>query len=96
MAASTNIQWLDKQARQFDEARFGAMTIMLTAQSCVGSIAAAMSLELKYMIPLGFCAAVTMGSNAVFIAQSPARWCLISFYLSLVVNAIIILTMLII
>jgi hypothetical protein len=67
------------------------MTVFLTAQSCWGSIAAMLSLQVNNYVALGICAAVTMASNAAFISQSPAKWCLSLLYLSGIANLLIIL-----
>ena len=64
-----------KQLTYYEANRYGAMTLMMTAQSCLGSIAAMFALKLELTIPLVICAIVTMASNATFIAQSPAKWC---------------------
>lgn len=85
------ISWFDKQADKFEESRFAAMTIMLTAQSCWGSIAALYSIKNDSLILLGLGAMLTMASNAAFIAQGPAKWCLGIFYASVVTNLIILL-----
>ncbi len=82
-----------EQVRGFEQARFGWMAIMLTLQSCVGAIACMMiQLNGGSVIALSVCAAVTMGSNAMFIALASGRVCLIAFYLSLAVNTAFILT----
>ena len=88
----TNVKertWFDRQADQFETYRFGAMAMMMIFQSCFGSIAAMMVLDLENVVPLAFTVMFTMGANAVCIAQSPAKWCLGSFYASLTVNLII-------
>lgn len=90
----TATNWFYKQAQQFESSRFAAMTFFITMQSCVGSIAAAMSLEKDMVVPLGLCAALTMGANAVCIAQGPAKLCVGSLYLSVGVNVLIIIAML--
>lgn len=92
----TATNWLDKQAQQFESSRFAAMTFFITLQSCVGSIAASMSLDKDQIIPLMICAVLTMGANAVCIAQGPAKWCVASLYISVAVNILIIVAMLII
>lgn len=86
----TNI-WFDKQAQSFEVTRFGAMALMMTAHSCWGSIAAMYALQADNIALLAICAAVTMASNSAFIAQSPAKWCLVIFYTSVVANLIILL-----
>lgn len=86
---------LEKQLAYFEENRFGAMTFMMTFQSCFGSIAAMFAIRMDSTIALAITAMVTMASNAMFIAQSPAKWCVGTFYLSIVVNAIVLLTALI-
>ena len=83
--------WFDKQAQSFEVNRFGAMALMMTAQSCWGSIAAMYALQADNIALLAICAAVTMAANAAFIAQSPAKWCLVIFYTSVVANLIILL-----
>ncbi len=90
MKKESEKSWFEKQANQFDNARFGLMTVFLTAQSCWGSIAAMLSLQDDNFISLGICAVLTMASNAAFIAQGPAKWCLGLLYLSGITNLIII------
>jgi len=84
------LNWFDRQALQFEESRFAAMTILLTLQSCIGSIAVMFALQHDAVVQLCLSAAVTMGANSLFIAQGPAKWCLGSFYISIIVNLIII------
>jgi hypothetical protein len=80
--------WFNKQAKKFEESRFGWMTAYMTIQSCVGSIAAAYLLQNHASdIMLAICAVLTMAANAVFIAQGPAKWCLSIFYMSVVINS---------
>lgn len=88
---TVNEKLFEKQARQFEESRFGAMALMMTAQSCWGSIAAMYALQADNILLLAICAAVTMASNSAFIAQSPAKWCLGIFYTSIITNLIILL-----
>ena len=83
--------WFDKQAQSFEVNRFGAMALMMTAQSCWGSIAAMYALQADNIALLAICAAVTMASNSAFIAQSPAKWCLGIFYTSVIANLVILL-----
>lgn len=83
--------WFDKQAQSFEVNRFGAMTLMMTAQSCWGSVAAMYALKADNIVLLAVCAAVTMASNSAFIAQSPAKWCLGIFYTSVIANLVILL-----
>jgi hypothetical protein len=83
--------WFDKQAQSFEVNRFGAMALMMTAQSCWGSVAAMYALKADNIVLLVVCAAVTMASNSAFIAQSPAKWCLGIFYTSVVANLVILL-----
>lgn len=86
----TSANWFQRQAANFEKSRFGAMTAMLTAQSCLGSVAAMYSLKTGSYVLLAICANVTMGSNGAFIAQVSAKWCLGMFYLSVVANLVII------
>ena len=79
----------------FKENRFGAMTLMLTFQSALGSIAAMYAITVDSLVGLAISAIVTMFSNAAFIAQAPAKWCVVAFNISVIVNAILILAFLI-
>lgn len=85
-------RWFHNQEIVFEESRFGRMVIFLTAQSCLGSIAAMLALQNHAGDwALITAAAVTMWSNSMFIAQASAKWCLLIFYLSLIVNTTLIL-----
>lgn len=86
---------LKAQERAFEKARFGWMAILLTIQSCLGAIACMfVSLDGSSITLLAIGAAVTMGSNALFIALASPRLCLFGFYLSIILNtALIIVTM---
>ena len=89
----TSTHWFNKQATLFDTYRFGAMSMMMIFQSCLGSIAAMLVVDLINVIPLVITAMITMASNAICIAQGPAKWCLSIFYASVVINlSIIIIT----
>ncbi len=84
--------WFNEQAIKFEKARFFWMALYITAQSCLGSVACGFILQNnanEFM--LGICAAVTMGSNAVFIALGPPKLCLTVVYLSFIINTIFIL-----
>ncbi len=67
------IHFIDRQAANFEENRFGAMALMITFQSCYGSIAAMYALKQDSIAILFICACVTMASNATFISQSPGK-----------------------
>lgn len=85
------ITWLEKQELNFEEARFFWMAVIITAQSCLGSVACMFILKNHASdFVLAGCAAITMGCNAIFIAQAPARWCLGAFYLSVILNTVFI------
>nr|WP_294859631.1 hypothetical protein [uncultured Fluviicola sp.] len=84
--SKTNLNWFQKQVASFERSRFGAMAALLTAQSCFGSVAAMYSLKTQSYVLLAICANITMASNGAFIAQSPAKWCLILFYVSIITN----------
>ncbi|CAG5080482.1 hypothetical protein CRYO30217_01335 [Parvicella tangerina] len=75
----------------FERNRFGAMTLMMTFQSCLGSIAAMYTFMTNNMVQLAIIATITMASNAAFIAQAPAKWCLYTFLLSVLTNFLLIL-----
>jgi hypothetical protein len=87
--------WYDKQVIDFEANRYGAMTLMMTLQSCWGSVAAMFGLMNGSYVVLGIAAVITLASNAVFIAQMPAKWCLNTFYLSVAVNSLLLVTSLI-
>lgn len=84
-----NNSWFTRLAVRFESARFAAMTFLMTLQSCVGSIAAMFVLKNNDYFSLSLIASVTMASNAVFIAQSPARWCIGTFLTSIIVNTLL-------
>ncbi|TSJ41932.1 hypothetical protein [Fluviicola chungangensis] len=84
--SKTNLNWFQKQIASFERSRFGAMAALLTAQSCFGSVAAMYSLKTQSYVLLAICANITMASNGAFIAQVSAKWCLILFYLSVILN----------
>jgi len=86
-----NTTWFDKQAMKFEETRFAGMAILITAQSCWGSVATMFALKAENVVLLAICAAITMASNAAFIAQANAKWCLRIFYASIVTNLVILL-----
>lgn len=84
--------WFNRQVQKFENARFGWMTIYITMQSCLGSIACMYILQNKASdVMLASCAAITMACNAIFIAQGPGKWCLLSFYTSIIINSFFIL-----
>lgn len=85
------ISWFDRQAINYERSRFGAMSAMLTIQSCLGSVAALYILKVGQPIMLAICIALTMGSNAAFISQLPAKWCVGMFLASVSINSLFIL-----
>lgn len=85
------MEWLVKQESNFEKNRFGAMTIMITFQSCLGSVAAMLAIQDANWFLVGVVAVLTMSSNSMFIAQADAKPCILTFYVSIIVNALIIL-----
>ena len=85
------MNWIAKQEEAFDKYRFGAMTLMITIQSCVGGIAAYLCIIQDLWSLVGIAAFLAMGSNALFIAQAKAKLCLIGFYISMVFHTIFII-----
>lgn len=84
--------WFRNQVAKFEQARFGWMTALLTIQSCLAAVACMYILQNNASdIQLASCAALAMGCNAVLIAQGPGKWCLLSFYLSMILNTIFII-----
>lgn len=83
--------WLTRQAEVYDRYRFGLLPILITLQSCVGSFACMYILKNDMGdVMLTLCAAITMGCNALFIAQAGAKLCLTGLYISLLINALLI------
>lgn len=78
--------WLDRQVKAFEFNRFALMAILITLQSCIGSLTAMLSLQHDNYVTLAIVAALTMGANSVFIAQAPAKTCLGFFYAGLLIN----------
>lgn len=91
----TSRTWLDKQAAAFEFNRFALMAILITFQSCLGSVTAMLSLQQDNYFTLAVIAAATMGANAVFIAQGSAKMCLIFFYATLVINLVLLLSLIV-
>lgn len=86
------MNWFNTQANNFEKSRFGWMTIYITFQSCLGSAAAAFILQNNASVwMLGSCAALSMASNAAFIAQGDKKLCMAIFYLSIITNSIFII-----
>jgi hypothetical protein len=83
------MDWIKKQEEWFEHSRFGAMTLMITFQSCLGSVAAMYALKLDNVVILAIVAALTMASNSMFIAQAEAKYCLITFYSSIIINSLL-------
>lgn len=83
------LHWFNEQADRFEQARFFWMAVYITAQSCLGSIACMFILKNDASVfMLCTCAAMTMMTNAVLIAQASARLCLLVVYLSFLVNTV--------
>jgi hypothetical protein len=86
--------WLTKRAAKLEKSRFGILAMYNAMQSCVGSIAVMKILQNDAgLFLLGTTTALTMVSNSVFIAQGSSKLCLLAFYLSIVVNNIIIFSL---
>jgi hypothetical protein len=83
---NTTQNWFQKQAIQFDQSRFGVMTILITIQSCLGSIAASYAIKEDELFVGTICTAITMASNAAFISQISAKLCLAIFYAGVLLN----------
>lgn len=89
-------EWFDKQQIYFDKYRFGIMIPLILLQSCVGSLAALMAIKFQLWSLVSLAAALSMASNAMFIAQAKASHCLITYYLSLGISTIVLFTLLLI
>jgi hypothetical protein len=86
------IRLFNTQAENFENARFGWMAILLTFQSCLGAIACMyISQSNSSIVLLAICAAITMGSNALFIALAKPKVCLGGFYISVILNTLFLL-----
>lgn len=84
-------KWFTKQAINFENTRFGMMSVYMILQSCIAAIAAMYILKSDASVfLLSASAALAMASNAMFIAQGSAKLCLAVFYLSLFVNVLFI------
>mgnify|MGYP006081223439 FL=1 len=87
---SSLIMAYQEQLILFEQYRFGAMSVMIVFQSCLGSIAAMCSLKPQNLILLSICSILTMATNSALITQSPAKWCLGIFYVGVLANILII------
>ncbi|MDQ3046730.1 MAG: hypothetical protein M3R27_04210 [Bacteroidota bacterium] len=84
---------IQNHLKTFEEQRLGWMAMMILVQTCLGSLAV-MHILMNGASDALFisCTVVTMACNSILIAQGPAKWCLGSFYLSIIVNTLLILT----
>lgn len=81
------IRLFNRQAENFEKSRFGWMAILITFQSCLGSVACMFISKADAPVwMLATCAAVTMGSNALFIGLAKPKVCLAGFYMSVILN----------
>lgn len=96
MKTQTKNNWFNNQALKFEESRFGAMALMMTFQSCLGSAGAMFAMKQENYVLLSFCAVVTMASNAAFISLAPPKWCLTVFYSSIIINTLVIIISLVV
>ncbi|MGZ3864269.1 MAG: hypothetical protein ACXVPN_04305 [Bacteroidia bacterium] len=91
---TAGITWFSQWAGKFESARFFWMTMIITFQSCLGSIAGGYILQNATGITLlTICSVVTMACNAVLIAQAPAKWCVGISILSVIVNTTLIIAL---
>lgn len=92
MEGSFITRWFHKQEADFDRTRYGHMVLLLTFQSCLGSVACMYNLQnVDSLFLLIVSATITMWSNAMFIAQSQAKWSLLVFYASVIINTAILI-----
>ena len=87
---TTSKSWFQGQVEQFERYRFGAMTMMITAQTCLAAVAAMLSIQNDNYFLVSVCSVFAMASNTAFIAQVNAKLCVTFFYLSIIVSAIVI------
>lgn len=82
---------LERQIPMFEKNRFGVMALMLTAQSCIGGVAAMFIMQNGMnVVELCIISMLTMGANAVMIAQANAKTCLAAFYFTTIISTIFI------
>jgi hypothetical protein len=85
-------EFFSRQAQTFESNRFVMMTLFMTIQSCLGSIATFYLLQnAQADVWFILTAAITMACNAVLIAQGSAKLCLAILYASLIFNTAMIL-----
>ena len=86
------VNWYKKQLNYFDKHVFAMMSMYMIIQSCLGSIASMFVIFNNgndfYMI---LSVSLAMGCNAMLLAQAGAKLAVGSFYLSIIVNAIILI-----
>lgn len=83
--------WISRQLAFFEKYRFGAMAMLMTIQSCYAGVAVYYVLGAGNSMLLTFCAITTMASNAFLIAQAPAKWCVLLFYLCMISSTLVLL-----
>jgi len=85
---------LSMRAEKLKDSRFGVLAMYNAIQSCVGAIAVMKILQNDSgLFLLGTVAALTMASNSAFAAQGNIKLCLLLFYLSILINNIIIFSL---
>lgn len=87
--------WLENKIQSFENTRFGSMSWMIIIHCCLAGLAAAMALENDNIFVVSLLAAVAMGVNTFFIAQTKAKWCVLGFYTSVAISSLSILWFLI-
>lgn len=81
-----------RQIDNFKKNYFGMMSFYIIVQCCVGAVACLlMSYQGAGIFPIGVGVTLSMASNAMFIAQAEPKISLSVYYLSVLINAILLI-----
>ena len=89
------MNWMVRQEAEFDQYRFAYMCVMIMVISCLGGVAAYISIENLNWFFVAITTFATMGSLSMFIGQASAKVCVRGFYLSMGVSTLVLLACLV-
>ena len=82
--------WFGSQVKFFESSRYAVLPLLMLIQSCIGSIACMTIFHAQAGVAmLSVCVMVTMLCNTALIAQMSAKWCIGTFYLSVIINILL-------
>jgi hypothetical protein len=79
----------ERQCLAYEHSTFGALAALVTIQSCWAAIAALLCLYTGMDYLIGVAAFLSMGANAAFLAQAPAKIAIGSSWATFVICLVI-------